>query len=311
MNLNVPFNPELPIQLPPEEPSSKKMAGMKMFHPDLPQIPFFVGIVGPRHSGKSVLLYNLLSDQPGYYGSSFKKSNIIFYSKTAEKDPTMKHLKLTNVYSPPTPPEWVMSEVMSAQAKYDKADNRTGVLVVFDDATQLRDAWKVIEEFGYTGRHDHVHGLYVSHKMSSIPRGVRTQTQQWVLFPPHEQSEWQWVLEMFSSKLTRDLWRSVMSRAWTPDEKMVKPFIYIDYEESDKTRIYRRGFHWPLFTPEELAVVLGTVPLRDGKPFMNTEISLPESDQEPEEESDVDTEQSDTIRKKRKRKRMTKSFDPK
>lgn len=259
----------LPISLPDEEPPSKKLGGMSPFHPDLPQIPFFLAIIGPRHSGKSVLLFNLLSNTPGYYGHSFKKSNIVFYSKTAKEDPTMKQLKLENVYGPPTSPQWLVDEIRSKQLAYKDAENMAPTLITFDDATQLRNAWPVIEELSYTGRHAHIHCIYVAHKMSSIPRGVRTQTQQWVLFRPHEQSERDWVLEMFSSKLTRELWRKVMVRAWRPDEKMVKPFIYIDFEEEEPNRIYRRGFHDPLFLPEEIPIVTGDM-VDDGygmKPF--------------------------------------------
>lgn len=236
---------------------SKKLGGMKPFHPDLPQVPFFVGIIGPRHSGKSVLLFNLLSDKQKYYGASFKKSNIVFYSKTANEDPTMKQLKLENVYGPPTSPKWLVEDIRSKQQAHKDADNMAPVLLTFDDATQLRDAWPVIEELSYTGRHAHIQVIYVAHKMSSIPRGVRTQTQQWILFRPHEQSEREWVLEMFSSKMTRELWRTVMLRAWKPDANMMKPFIYIDFEEEDPNRIYRRGFHDPLFTDEELAYITG------------------------------------------------------
>jgi len=257
----------LPITLPDEEPPSKLLGGMKPFHPDLPQIPFFVGIIGPRHSGKSVLLFNLLSNNTGYYGDSFKKSNIVFYSKTAKEDPTMKQLKLENVYGPPTSPSWLVEEIRSKQLAHKDADNMAPTLICFDDATQLKNAWPVIEELSYTGRHVHIQLIFVAHKMSSIPRGVRTQTQQWVLFRPHEQSERDWVLEMFSSKMTRDLWRRVMLRAWRPDESMKKPFIYIDFEEEDSNRTYRRGFHQPLFTDDELAIITGAVVAENGAYF--------------------------------------------
>lgn len=289
----------LEIELPPEEPPSKKLAGLKPWHPDLPQAPFFVGIIGPRHSGKSVLLFNLLSDRPGWYGGSFKKSNIIFYSKTKDKDTTMKHLKLENVYGPPTHPDWVVKSVQEKQKAFMEAEDMTGVLLVFDDATQLRDAWPVIEELSYTGRHDHIHTIYVAHKMSSIPRGVRTQTQQWILYKPHEQSEWQWIVEMFSTRQTRDLWMRVMSRAWQKTPENPKPFIYIDFEEEEPDRIYRYGFHEPLFTPEELPIITGDMQIdANGKkvPVFN------EMKQEEEEVSDHGS--------KRKVEEEEGSFDP-
>lgn len=249
---------DIQFQLPDEEPPSKKMAGMRPFHPDLPQIPFFVGIIGPRHSGKSVFLYNLLSNLPGMYGNSFKKNNIIVYSLTKEEDPTLKQLKLKYMYGPETPPGMLIEHIRKQQMGYKESDNMTGVLLVFDDATQLKNAWPAIESLSYSGRHIHVQVMYVAHKMSSIPRGVRTQTQQWVIFKPHEESELQWLLDMFAKKATKTIWQNALTRAWN---SRPHNFVYIDYECKELERIYRSYFHDPLFNPEELALVTGEVPL--------------------------------------------------
>lgn len=261
------------FKLPDEEPPSKSLKGMKPLHPDLPQIPLFVGVVGPRHSGKSVWLFNMLSSEEGMYGAAFKKDNIILYSPTKDKDPTLKKLKLTNVYGPPTSLQWLVDDIRGKQQAYMEADNMTGVLLVIDDATKLRNAWPTIEELSYVGRHDHIHVFYVAHKLSAIIRGVRTQTQQWVLFCPHEESEKQWVYETYAPREFIPLFRNAFMRAWhaTPHN-----FVYIDYEEKDKNRIYRSGFHDPLFTPEELAIVTGTTEMDDQK----------EEEEEEEEESE-------------------------
>lgn len=246
------------FSLPKEEPPSKKLAGMKPFHPDLPQIPFFVGCIGPRHSGKSVALFNLMGESNGMYGASFKKDNIIFYSQTKDKDPTMKQLDFKGKYGPPTALGWLVQDVKNKQKGFSESNNMTGVLLVIDDATQLREAWPVIEELSYTGRHDHIHVIYVAHKMSSIPRGVRTQTQQWILFEPHEQSERGWLLDMFSRPKTRVVWDNALRRAWG---KEPHNFVYIDYEEKEYNRKYRSFFHDPLFTNEELLIISGKSPL--------------------------------------------------
>lgn len=278
----------VPYQLPPKEPASKKLAGMEELDPDLPQIPFFVGVIGPRHSGKSVLLYNLLSDYPGSYGRCFKKNNIIFYSLTKDKDETMKHLKLTNTYGPPTDVGWLVNEVQSQQHSYSESGTMTGVLLVFDDATQLKSAWGPIKELGFTGRHDHIHLIYVAHKMSSIPRDIRTQTQQWILFKPHEESEREWVLRMFTGVQTWEIFSSAFYRVWnTPFQ-----FIYIDFEEKEMERMYRQGFTLPLFSPEEAALITRTAGMQQ---FQNNES---ETD-EPQEESII-------LGKKRRRTRRKK-----
>lgn len=303
----VEFENEIVFDLPPEEPASKKMAGMKPFHPDLPQIPFFVGIIGPRHSGKSVFLYNLLSNRTGMYGASFKKNNIIVYSMTKDKDPTLKHLKLKNMYGPPTSVAWLVQDIQTKQKAYLEAENMTGVLIVFDDATQLKEAWPSIEYLSYTGRHDHIHAMYVAHKMSSIPRGVRTQTQQWVIFKPHEESEWQWILDMFAKNATKAVWQNALARAWAKKHN----FVLIDYEEKELDRIFRNGFHEPLFTSEEMMLVSGQIPLssremgmleqlkaENGNPEQQTDEQHQDAAGQPggEDEPSSEEESADSIR---------------
>lgn len=229
-------------------PSHKSHQEPQKLHPDIPQLPFFVGIIGPRHRGKTVLLHNLLDKkQPGLYGDFFKKENIVLYSPTYAVDDTLHDLKLHNVYTVSTDVNWLVGEIKSQQEQYREADNMAPVLLVMEDITQIRDAFVALEDLAYTGRHYNIQVLYVAHKMSSIFRGIRTQTQQWILFEPHEQSEWEYVLEMFSRRKTALIWENALKRAWS------KPFnfVYIDFERKKFNEIYRSGFHDPLFTKEE------------------------------------------------------------
>jgi len=297
---------KISFDLPDEEPQSKKMAGMAPFHPDLPQVPFFVGVIGPRHSGKSVLLFNLLSKRAGMYGASFKDHNIIVYSPTKDKDPTLKQLRLKYQYGPETDVGWLVNNIRTIQKSYMDANNMTGVLLVFDDATQLRGAWPHIESLSYTGRHDHIQVMYVAHKMSSIPRGVRTQTQQWIIYPPHEESEWQWILDMFAKNQTKAVWQNALARAWGQPYN----FVIIDFEEKELDRKYRSGFHEPLFTTEELSLVSGQVPLSSRELNMLEELKAVNADKQPEPapdaSSDAPPEEKKKEKKTRKRKRKIK-----
>jgi hypothetical protein len=248
------MNPNAVVIAPPEKkPKSKSTEGMGDIHPLIPQLPFYCIITGPRHSGKTVLLHNLLSKQSGFYGKAFKPQNIILYSPTYGFDETLHDLKLKNVYTPPTDPRWLVGEVRKIQEGFRESDNMTGVLLVMEDITQIRDAWKILEELGYTGRHYHIHVLAIAHKMSSIVRGVRTQTQQWILFRPHEESEREWILDVFSRKNTRKIWEDALQRAWNIEYN----FVYVDFERKGLENIYRSGFNVPLFTSEEANILNG------------------------------------------------------
>jgi hypothetical protein len=248
MNLNQVF-----IEPPKEKPKSKNMEGMGDIHPLIPQLPFYCIITGPRHSGKTVLLHNLLSKKSGFYGKSFKPQNIVLYSPTYNFDETLHDLHLKNVYTPPTDPRWVVGEIRKIQEGFRESDNMTGVLLVMEDITQIKDAWKILEELGYTGRHFHIHVLAIAHKMSSIVRGVRTQTQQWILFRPHEESEREWILDVFSRKNTRHIWENAIQRAWN----IPYNFVYVDFERKGIENIYRSGFNQPLFTAQEAYALNG------------------------------------------------------
>lgn len=264
------MNPTIDIEPPNIKLPSKVIDGMRPIHPNLPQIPFFTGIIGPRHRGKTVLLFNLLQDYDGMYGNAFRKSNIVFYSPTKDKDPTLASLHLENVYGPPTSASWLVDTIQAKQQQLSNSNNMTGVLLVFDDITQIRDAWKPLESLSYYGRHDHIHVLYVAHKMSSIPRGVRTQTQQWIIYKPHEESEHQWILDMFSRKKTTPIWEIALERAWN----IKYNFVYIDFEREDPKEIYRSSFNDPLFTDEELNFLISS---NGTKYFNNIQTTIKEN----------------------------------
>lgn len=242
------------IEAPPKKASAGDYSDMPPVDWRLPQFPFFVGVIGPRHTGKTVWLYNMLKNQEGFYGASFKKSNIVFFSPTAGDDETLKQLKLPQMFGPPTNPAVIVGDTMQKQIQLKVANNQTGVLLVFDDITQCKDAWPSIENLSYFGRHQKINVLYVAHKMSSIPRGVRTQTQQWILFKPHEESEFQWILDMFSRKRTKELWSAALARAWSQKYN----FVYVDFEREEFEEIYRSGFDDCLFTEQEKAFILNT-----------------------------------------------------
>jgi Poxvirus A32 protein len=242
---------EGPVEIPTPQKKEKE-APLKIFK-NLPQLPFTCLIVGPRHRGKTYLLKNMLGKKKGMYGGFFAPENIILYSPTYDFDKTLHDLKLKNVYSPPQPMKEVYNEIMEQQEKFREEDNMDEVLIVMEDITQIKNAWDVLENLGYTGRHFHIHTLAIAHKMSSIPRGVRTQTTQWILFEPMEQSEWEWILSMFSRRTTQAIWIDALRRCWA------KPynFVYIDFERKDFDEIYRSGFNEPLFTLNEKNEMLG------------------------------------------------------
>lgn len=237
------------IIAPPPQPASCKRDGTGYINPNLPQPPFQAAFVGPRKKGKSGVLWNVLrKTNAGSYGDAFKESNIIFYSPTKEYDKTVTNLSLKWSYGPPTPVAAIVDSVKSQQDGYRARDDMADVLLVLEDCTVVKDAWPIIENLGYTGRHFGINLICVAHKITTMPRGVRSQLQQWLLFKPHEMQEQEWIIYLFSSLDTKHIWQKALYRCWD------KPynFAYIDFERTGVHNIYRSGLNEPLFTPEEM-----------------------------------------------------------
>lgn len=220
---------------------------------NLPQTPFYITMVGMRNKGKSILLKNILSKRPGYYGSAFKRSNIIVIKPTKDYDETFKELNLKWYFGENDDYMYIMNKIEQDQFNYRKHDNMDLVLLVLDDATEMPPFVKnKLTKYGYIGRHLGLQVVTSIHKMSACPRGLRLQCQQWILFKPHEESEFEWILDTFSGKMTRDIWRVALDRCW--QQKDTHQFVYIDFERKGRD-IYRCGFNDYLFTEEEYAVM--------------------------------------------------------
>jgi hypothetical protein len=235
---------------PPQQPAGIKRRGTGYINANLPQPPFMVLMVGPRKTGKTVCLYNMLQNRIGAYGRAFIRSNIILFSPTMQFDKTLEGLHLKWTYGPPTTVDSIIAHIKQSQNVYRQTSTMADILLVLEDVTNIPEVWQTMKDLGFTGRHFGIHTIAIAHKMSSINRAVRTQTQQWMLFKPHEESETEWILYTFARRRTKDIFEVAFARAW--DIKF--NFIYIDFErDGGIENIYRSGFNNPLFTPQEIA----------------------------------------------------------
>lgn len=236
-------------------------------HPDLPKTPFMLCVVGKRNSGKSVLLFNFLNPkQKGSYGEVFHEENQILISQTYKWDPTLKSLDMSNIITEDSQVQPELDSIFAKQAEESSSGNDAPVLVAFEDITQMNAALNWMTMAGYKGRHINVHIVYIIHKMSSIPRGLRTQTQMWMIFKPIEESERDWVLHMFSRRRTQPIWETALQRCWGIEYN----FVYINMEEKEFHRVYRSGLHDPLFTAEEQTMLENAAPYFDDTDLSNS-----------------------------------------
>lgn len=290
------------IEAPREQPASHRRTGTKAIHPNLPQPPFSVLVVGPRKGGKTVFLHNLLDkkkkDSDGRsYGSAFIFDNIVLYSPTYQYDKTLEDLELTHVFDPSVPLKNIVEMIKNKQAIFRLTNSMADVLLVLEDVTNIPEVWTTMADLGFRGRHFGINVLAIAHKMSSINRGVRTQTQQWILFKPHEESEMDWILYTFARKKTKPIFENAFDRAW--DIRF--NFIYIDFErDGGIENKYRSGLNDPLFLPHEIAL-MDRVKLYkpDGeiiKPSGEDDEKLPDPDKRPPAKSTSSSSTKENLR---------------
>lgn len=246
-------------------------------HPHLPKVPMFWGFIGPRHSGKSNLICNLLKQDPLWYGGFFQEDNVVIYSPTIEYDKTFERLPYKK-YGTKTSVKALIDHCRNQQEEFMREKDHKGnsivdeLLMVFDDITPIPEAWRELVVLGYKGRHYHMHIFYVSHKMSSVTRGARLNTTQWCLFKPLEDSEFDWILACFAKKRSWPVWTVALQRCWGQEYN----FAFIDTMQKDFHMRFRNGFHDPLFTPQEQQLIEGCDQDAD-EPFPDEPKSFPEA----------------------------------
>jgi hypothetical protein len=235
------------IEPPPKKTTALDIWNAKL-HPDLFQAPFSVLIVGSRNTGKSVLARALLSKTEGMYGAVYPRDNKIFFSPTLNRDTTFDDVEFGEKFNPSSVGIGALCADMVEQQKENlNLGIALRALLVFDDITQVASAWETLLYLGYVGRHSALDTIAIAHKLSSIPRGVRTQSQQWIFFKPKERSEWDWILELFAQKKSKIIWERALTRAWD----IPYNFVTINFEKREPQDVYRSGLRDPLFTDEE------------------------------------------------------------
>ena len=292
--------------------SAYKRKGTGWIHPNLPAFPLSIMVVGPRKRGKSVVLRNLLDPKKeGSYGHALKTKNVIIYSPNGVLDTTLTSLGFENTYGPKHNCGKIIQDAITSQHNHHLQDNLADVLIVLEDCTVTPDAWEHLRNIGFNGRHIGIHTIAVTHKLTAMDRGIRTQQQQWLLFAPHEESEKESILDAFAGKgKVRRIWRTAIERAWS--EKW--NFVYIDFERGgDRFQVYRSGFNRPLFTPEEEQLMLQYVATGELIGVKPGDVSLFEGDDAPSDDkpslSQVGipiSQKNPNVNKKRKRGRPKK-----
>lgn len=231
-------------ELKPFLSTQKSFTTLKPIPSTYPQAPFFMAIIGPSRSGKSVLTRTLLKE---IYYNSF--DYIFLFSQSLDVNSDFDEFEDIVGYN--TFDENEIIEILNDQkdiVKMAKRENEMhnvpSVLIILDDVAD-NDKFcrsKVLRLLSYRGRHLNISVMVLSQKASSIPRGCRLNVSHEIVFKPINGSEYDFITSEAVPRAKRKRFFEKCEEIFSEPHT----FIYFDNLcKSNKERI-KIGFHEPM-----------------------------------------------------------------
>jgi GTPase SAR1 family protein len=221
-----------------------------------PDKGFCLGLVGMRNSGKTLLLYNLLSR---FYKGCFDIC-IIFSPTAVNSDPTLspeslgipigcfrEHIDVELINN-------IMKQQEQDKEEYDKEMKRKDrkikpeplkrVLFVFDDclsdnvlANRVNANDNIINKLCYRGRHASCSMIICSQYYKALPPKSRVNIPNWIFFATNNGKERKSIEEEQSGALNEKTFNMMFDHATNEQYS----FFYIFYDCPDKKHRYRKN----------------------------------------------------------------------
>lgn len=196
-------------------PEFKSRKGLNVSKNEFLQETFCQAIIGPPGSGKTTLIYNLLTHQDLYK----KKFNKIFFL-TPSVIPGFE-LVLDENYWPNIKVSWIMNKIEKQEEEGKKENDVHNILFVIDDlisdlAKQTND--DLLLNLFYNRRHitphTHIHFIIVTQKFNMIPAKIRATLTMLYIFPVST-TEWKSIIKEVRIEGIRTLEKN-LPQLWAP-----------------------------------------------------------------------------------------------
>lgn len=226
-----------------------------------PSHPYRLLIIGPSGSGKTNTLLNLLTEYVYY-------DHIYLYAKTADTEDKYIFLKeyLKDVEEAARDKmsdmilddetmrdtESPISNITIIQAWDTNLDNLVSVddldenkqnLIVFDDMTlEGKLAHSKISEHFIRGRKKNCSYIYIGHSFFLLPKVIRINITDIILFPPDNKKEIQELSKTYASRIEFKEFQRLLNEVRDPKNNDGHDFIYIDTRSRNLSLWLRKGF---------------------------------------------------------------------
>lgn len=235
-------------------------------HPNLPQIPFVVGLVASKGSGKSTIIYNLLHN-PSFYYQRFHQ--VWVFSPTIHLDDTYRMAKfnqerlisdvdtfedtfrkitesidksiaaITNAVSRN---KQLSEEAIREEVEVQKYKQLDQILVIIDDSVGVKGlAHGIIPNMFSRHRHYFISFLYAVQIYKAMPPVMRVNLNAIILFRILNRAELKKVVEEQATRVNDKEWLRLYNEA-TKDSKY--DFFYINIKNPDCP--FYKNFDTPL-----------------------------------------------------------------
>lgn len=262
------------LNIKPVEKPKFHVTELDRVHENLPQPPFAMGLLAPKGSGKSTVIYNLIS-RPEFYYKKFDQ--VWMLSPTFFLDDTYAKVKLNeqrvvtdvNKFTP------VMNEiitkvnaqiegiqqVVAVQAQSQgwskdrikeevdkkKHEQLDRILIIIDDAVGVKalERGSIITNSFSRHRHLMISFLYAIQIYKAMPPVVRVNLSALIIFRIYNRGELKKIIEEQAVLVKDDTWLALYEHA----TKEPFTFLYINYKHP-KYRFFK-NFTTPLIVERE------------------------------------------------------------
>lgn len=220
-------------------------------NPDLPQLSFVMCINGPRGSGKSLLIRNLLL-RDDMLKKTFKKPNYIIIISPSLANGDYDEVEGKHVYKIENYSHDLIDKLIETQKNIIKDYGRRKcpeLLLILDDVLDsgALNFHSSVEKVFSRGRHVNINCILVSQHLNRISKTMRLNSDYFVLFRPNNMTELENFFDQYIPKrfiygmneYLKDMWRENRYQ-----------FILVDFKTSEPERRFRQGFSTPILLEE-------------------------------------------------------------